>query len=216
MASKHNNPTGDGRGIQLDPDTVLWGYRHGVFPMGDERSDQILWFSPDPRAVIDLDDFHVPRTLRQIIRQGKFQITLNRCFDRVIQSCADRQPTWITPAIVEAYSDLHRRQLAHSVEAWCDGELAGGLYGVTLGAAFFGESMFHKVTDASKIALVALVRQLQHRQFTLLDIQYITRHLARFGAYTIPRSEYLKRLEQALATEPVFAPEGQSHIDLLA
>ena len=180
--------------------------------MADHETGQILWFSPDPRAIIDLDAFHVPRTLRPLIRRGKFRVTINRCFERVIRACADRKPTWISPEIVEIYAELHHTGFAHSVEAWREGELAGGLYGVGVGAAFFGESMFHYATAASKVALVALVQHLRERRFLLLDTQYLTEHLARFGAYTIPRQRYLKLLAEALSTPREFTSPSQTEI----
>jgi leucyl/phenylalanyl-tRNA--protein transferase len=162
----------------------------------------IAWFSPDPRGVIPLETFHVPSRLARVVRRGTFEIRIDHDFERVIRACADRgddDGTWISEDIVEAYVELARLGLAHSVEAWQDEQLAGGLYGVHLGGAFFGESMFHRVTDASKVALVALVERLRARGFTLLDTQWITPHLEQFGAVEIPRAEYVRRLEDAIA-----------------
>lgn len=161
---------------------------------------EIAWFSPDPRAIIPIDErFHVPHGLRRVLKRGVFEIRVNTVFDRVIRHCAERQDTWISEVIIKSYLNLHRLGHAHSVEAWLDGELAGGLYGVSVGGAFFGESMFHDVTDASKVALHALVERLRARGYLLLDTQWTTPHLKKFGAYEVPRSEYVQTL--ALATE---------------
>jgi len=182
----------------LAPHLLLEAYRLGIFPMADEDGE-IRWFSPDPRAIIELDRFHVPRTLRQVYRQRRFEVCVDTAFERVIRACADRpEPTWISPEIIQAYTRLHRLGHAHSVESWQGGCLVGGLYGVALGGAFFGESMFHRVTDASKVALMALVERLTQRGFCLLDVQFHTPHLARFGTGEIPRAEYLRRLRQAV------------------
>lgn len=169
----------------------------GVFPMGDEDG-RILWFSPDPRGILPLDRFHVPRSLGRVVRSGRFEIRLSTAFDEVMRACADRGQTWISEEIIASYWRLHRLGHAHSVEAWREGRLVGGLYGVALGAAFFGESMFHRETDASKVALVALVRRLRDRGFRLLDTQWMTPHLRRFGGVEIPRLRYLDLLGQAL------------------
>jgi leucyl/phenylalanyl-tRNA--protein transferase len=185
----------------LDPVLLVAAYRQGVFPMAVEDGT-IAWFSPDPRGVIPLDTFHVSSRLARVVRRGTFTIRIDHDFERVIRACADRgevPSTWISEEIVASYVELARLGLAHSVEAWQDGELAGGLYGVHIGGAFFGESMFHRVTDASKVALVALVERLRARGFTLLDTQWITPHLQRFGAVEIPRREYLRRLADAIA-----------------
>ncbi len=164
---------------------------------------QIGWFSPDPRGVLPLDAFVVPARLARVVRQGRFEIAFDRDFAGVMQACADRPDdgTWISPEIFESYQALHRLGLAHSVEAWQGGRIVGGLYGVSLGGAFFGESMFHRVTDASKVALVALVERLRERGFVLLDIQWVTPHLRQFGAIEIPREEYLRRLEVAIGRD---------------
>lgn len=178
---------------------VLDAYRYGLFPMGDHKSPHIEWYSPDPRGVIPLDRFHVPDRLERVIRQGRFEIRLDTAFPAVLSACADRGETWITEDIIETYTALYHLGLAHSVEAWRGDELAGGLYGVSLGGAFFGESMFHRVTDASKVALHALVERLRARDFLLLDIQWVTPHLEQFGATEIRRPHYLRLLRQALA-----------------
>lgn len=166
----------------------------------------IGWFSPDPRGIIPLDGFMVSRRLARVVRQAKFEIAVDRAFEAVMRACADDRDdgTWISEEIIESYVALHRRGLAHSVEAWQDGVLAGGLYGVHLGGAFFGESMFHRVTDASKVALVALVDRLHAGGFALLDTQWTTPHLEQFGAVEIPREEYLTRLGAALARRCTF------------
>jgi leucyl/phenylalanyl-tRNA--protein transferase len=189
----------------LDPALVARAYREGVFPMGLDDG-RIGWFSPDPRGVLPLDTFHVPKRLSRVIRQGRFDVAFDRDFEGVIRACALRPVggTWISREILDSYVVLHRLGLAHSVEAWQEGRLVGGLYGVHLGGAFFGESMFHRVTDASKVALVALVDRLARRGFRLLDTQWVTPHLRQFGAIEIPRPEYLQRLADALSRECAF------------
>ena len=183
---------------ELAPAMLLTAYAQGIFPMADE-DEEIHWYSPDPRTIIDLERFHTPRTLRQLYRQQRFQLTVNRDFEAVIDRCADRpEGTWISADMREAYVELHRLGFAHSVEAWWEGRLAGGLYGVALGGAFLGESMFHDVSNASKIALVHLVEQMKQRDFILLDTQFTTEHLRQFNCLEIPRSEYLERLDEAL------------------
>src|SRR6266487_138354 len=168
----------------ISPDLLLQGYRLGVFPMA-MRDDSIEWFSPDPRAILPLEDFHVPHALRRLLRKRVFETTTNKAFSEVIEACAKREDTWINREIIESYIRLHELGHAHAIEAWTTGksasptdssrgELAGGLYGVAVGGAFFGESMFHRVTDASKIALVALVEHLRARKFALLDTQWLT------------------------------------------
>jgi leucyl/phenylalanyl-tRNA--protein transferase len=185
--------------VPLDPAFVVAAYRRGLFPMGMEDGD-IGWFSPDPRGIIPLDAFRIPSRLARVVRQHVFEIRVDTAFDTVMRACAERadEGTWITDEILDCYVALHRMGLAHSVEAWQGNDLAGGLYGVHLGRAFFGESMFHRVTDASKVALVALVDRLQRRGFALLDTQWTTPHLAQFGAREIPRDEYLEQLGRAL------------------
>ncbi|HSL21744.1 MAG TPA: leucyl/phenylalanyl-tRNA--protein transferase [Vicinamibacterales bacterium] len=183
----------------LPLDEVLLAYASGWFPMADDDG-QIRWYSPDPRGILPLEAFHLPRRLARTMRQGTFKVTIDRDFRAVIDACAaDRaEGTWISHEIVETYTALHKRGLAHSVEAWEEGRLAGGLYGVSLMGAFFGESMFHTVPDASKIALAALVDRLRARGFLLLDVQWTTPHLERFGAIEISRRDYLRRLKKAL------------------
>jgi leucyl/phenylalanyl-tRNA---protein transferase len=191
----------------LDPALVVRAYREGIFPMAVEDG-QIGWFSPDPRGVLPLDTLHVPARLARVIRSGRFEVTADRAFEAVMRACADRPDdgTWISDEILECYVALHRLGIAHSVETWQGGELAGGLYGVHLGAAFFGESMFHRVRDASKVALASLVDRLTRRGFLLLDTQWVTPHLEQFGAIEIPRREYLHQLKQALSKECAFDP----------
>ncbi len=181
----------------LEPDLLLEGYRLGVFPMAME-DDSLEWFSPDPRAILPLDPFHVPHALRRLGRRKPFKITINQAFSDVIQACAERKDTWINEEIIESYTRLHELGHAQSIEAWKENMLAGGLYGVAIGGAFFGESMFHRVTDASKIALVALVEHLRARKFVLLDTQWLTPHLQRFGGIQISRSDYLRLLRRAI------------------
>jgi len=193
----------------IDPETLVSAYASGWFPMAVEGGE-IRWFSPDPRGIIPLDTFQIPRRLARTWRAGRFEIAIDRGFAEVMAACATitRDPedpgTWITQEIVDSYVALHRLGLAHSVEAWRGGQLAGGLYGVALGGAFFGESMFHRETDASKIALIALVERLNARGFRLLDTQWSTPHLEQFGAIEIPRREYLRRLDRALRATCTF------------
>ena len=185
---------------------LLQGYRLGVFPMAMEDGS-IEWFSPDPRGVLPLDRFHVPHALAPVLRKGMFQIRTNNSFAEVMQRCAERDETWINDEIIASYTRLHQLGHAHSVEAWQNDKLAGGLYGVAIGGAFFGESMFHEVTDASKVALVALVDRLRAQGFVLLDTQWLTPHLARFGATEISRRQYLHLLERAVLLKRSFSAE---------
>jgi leucyl/phenylalanyl-tRNA---protein transferase len=190
----------------LSTEMLLTGYRNAAFPMAINPRGDIAWFSPDPRAIIPLDgQFHVPRSLQRTVRQKKFDVTFDREFPRVIRACAKTHgDTWISGEIMASYCLLHAEGHAHSVETWVDGELAGGLYGVHVAGAFFGESMFHFVRDASKVALVALVERLRARGFALLDTQWMTPHLERFGTKLISKIEYRKRLEEALKVEVSF------------
>lgn len=183
---------------ELRPERLLAAYASGIFPMADDRG-VVRWFAPDPRAIIELDGLIVSRSLRATVRRGMYRITTDCAFAEVIAACADRDDgTWISPQIISAYTLLHQLGFAHSVEAWRGDALAGGLYGVALGGAFFGESMFHRARDASKVALVHLVLQLRKQGFTLLDVQFMTEHLRSLGATEIRRSAYERRLAAAI------------------
>ena len=166
--------------------------------MAEPKMGEIGWFSPDPRAIFELDAFHVPRSLRLSIKKNVFDIRINTRFEKVMRACGEREETWISEDIVQTYMQLYTAGFAHSVESWKDGTLAGGLYGVAIGGAFFGESMFSRERNASKVALVHLVERLTSRGFILLDTQWTTPHLKMFGAKEIPREEYLKRLTKAI------------------
>ena len=195
------------------PEQLLDCYRRGVFPMGEAQDDPRLFLvDPDIRGVLPLDRFHVPRRLARTIRAKPFEIRVDTAFTSVVQLCAeaapDRPNTWINDPILNLYSALHRLGHAHSVECWKDGELVGGLYGVKLQAAFFGESMFSRATDASKIALAHLVERLRAGGFRLLDAQFTTPHLQQFGIEEIPRAEFHRRLEHALEIDADFFPAG--------
>ncbi|NJN67169.1 MAG: leucyl/phenylalanyl-tRNA--protein transferase [Chloroflexaceae bacterium] len=193
----------------LNPHLLISAYCQGIFPMADERG-AISWYDPDPRAIIPLETFHVPRRLRRTVRRGRFEIRVDCDFCGVMQACAEPSPyrgdTWISAGLVESYTLLHQMNLAHSVETWLDGRLVGGLYGVAIRGLFAGESMFSRETDASKVALVALVERLQRGGFVLLDTQFLTDHLSQFGAIEISRDEYQLRLAQALQVDATFEP----------
>jgi leucyl/phenylalanyl-tRNA--protein transferase len=193
----------------FSPALVELAYRQGIFPMGGDDGE-IRWYSPDPRAIFPLEPgaFHIPRSLGQTIRQGRFDVRIDHDFAGVLAGCADREETWITDRVAAVYQAMHDEGWAHSVEAWQDGRLVGGLYGVSLGGAFMGESMFSRATDASKACLVALVARLRERGYTLLDSQFHTPHLARFGLQLIPRREYLARLADALRRDCRFVDLG--------
>jgi leucyl/phenylalanyl-tRNA--protein transferase len=187
--------------MKLTPNLLLSAYVQGVFPMAHE--DGIYWYDPDPRAILPLDSFHCPRRLARTVRKGVYDIRINTAFRDVIANCAapNRDGGWISDDISAAYTRLHELGFAHSVEAWQDGELVGGLYGVSIRGLFAGESMFSTARDASKVALVHLVQRLCERGFTLLDVQFDTPHMLQFGIVTIPRSDYLSRLELALQSD---------------
>jgi leucyl/phenylalanyl-tRNA--protein transferase len=191
--------------VPLDPETLLSAYAQGAFPMAD-RDGLVRWYTADPRGVFPLNHFHVPRTLRQLVRQAKFEIRINHDFERVMRACARQRQggTWINDELIDAYVRLHELGFAHSVEAWQENVLAGGLYGVALGGAFFGESMFHDRTDASKVALVHLVERLRLRGYELLDTQATTPHLRQFGCIDIPSAKYLQLLRKALVKKCEF------------
>jgi len=187
---------------ELAPETLLHAYRNGIFPMADPDDDwQISWYSPAKRGIFPLEDFHVPHDLARLVRQQRFDVTVDQDFETVVRCCADRDSTWISKEIVVAYTNLHRLGYAHSVECRQAGRLVGGLYGVAIGGVFFGESMFHHVRDASKVALVHLVERLRSGGFVLLDTQFVTPHLQRFGAIEVERNEYLCLLAEATATD---------------
>ncbi len=189
--------------LRFTPDGIIDAYQHGVFPMADEFTGDIDWYLPDPRAIIPLDGFHLSRSLTKRIRQRAFEIHVDRDFEGVMRGCADRaEGSWISDEFVHVYSDLHRRGFAHSVEVWRDHQLVGGVYGVAIGGAFMAESKFHRETDASKVALAALVRLLQKRGFTLLDVQFATPHLLQFGAVEIPHALYSCLLRSSVAGTP--------------
>lgn len=203
---------GDGPGLvgvggDLSPDTLLRAYAAGVFPWFND-GDPVLWWSPDPRAIIELDGIHISRRLARTIRSGQFRVTVDVCFEAVMRACGETRPegTWVTEDMVAGYTELHRRGHAHSLEVWQGDELAGGIYGVAVGGLFAGESMFHHVTDASKVALISLVQRLRDRGYVLFDVQMKTDHTTRMGATEIPRDEYLRRLRDAVAmTRMTFA-----------
>lgn len=197
---------------ELTPETLLRAYAVGLFPMAERRDDQTLfWIDPEKRGILPIDRFHLPRRLARKLRRRPFEVRCDSAFEDVIRECAapadDRPETWINEEIVALYTDLNQMGRAHSVECWRDGRLVGGLYGVTLGAAFFGESMFSRETDASKIALAHLVARLRKGGFSLLDVQFVTGHLSRFGAVEILRSGYRHLLAEALDRSATFYPE---------
>ncbi len=187
----------------LSSELLLHAYRSSVFPMALEDGE-IGWFSPDPRAIIPLESFHVPHGLKRTLKKQRFEIRIDTAFDTVMHSCAQRTETWISREIIESFSNLHHLGHAHSVETWLEEELVGGLYGVAIGGAFFGESMFHRVTDASKVALHALVQRLRRNGFALLDTQWVTSHLLTFGTIEVPRSVYRRMLESCIDWERDF------------
>ena len=209
--------------FRLTPDILLAAYAAGVFPMAESADDpEIFWVDPHRRGILPLDGFHVPHRLRRVVRQSSFEIRCDSAFEEVIRGCAEttekRPNTWINDEIVRLYAALFARGAAHSVEAWQDGILVGGLYGVSIGAAFFGESMFSRITDASKVALVHLAARLWLGSYRLLDTQFLTPHLARFGGVEITRARYRRLLADALAYRASFpaALPDASRGDLLA
>jgi len=187
--------------VILTPDAILGAYRRGLFPMADSHSGQVAWYEADPRGILPLDAFHAPRRLLRYRKQ--FEFAVDRDFEGVIDGCA-RPVTWISREIREAYVALHRAGHAHSVEAWKDGRLAGGLYGVRIAGAFMAESMFHRVSNASGACIVTLVERLRSKGFALLDIQQVLPNTARFGAVEISRADYLRRLGEALRLSPAW------------
>ena len=203
----------------VEPELLVRAYAAGYFPMGGDDGP-VRWYSPDPRGILPLDEFHVPHGLRRTLRRNPFEIRVDSAFLEVMHGCGEREDSWIDDTIRRSYGVLHLLGLAHSVEAWREGVLAGGLYGVALGGAFFGESMFSRVTDASKVCLAHLVDRLRVGGFVLLDTQWTTPHLERFGAREVPRSQYLGMLRQALkrrgdwsAVEGETRPDGEETTD---
>jgi len=192
-----------GAGGNLAPATMLRAYSEGVFAWFNE-GDPILWWSPDPRAIFEIDQLNISRRLARTYRSGKFHITINQAFSDVVAGCANRdEGTWITESMIEAYQRLHRLGHAHSLETWLHGQLVGGIYGVSIGGLFAGESMFHRATDASKVALVALMEHLVIRGYELFDTQMVTTHTSSMGAIEIPRANYLARLTRAIQRDDV-------------
>lgn len=183
---------------QLDLKVLLAAYSVGYFPMPDPDTEEIRWYFPDPRAIIPLDGFHVSRSLAKTLKSGQFTVTIDKDFKGVMAGCAERSQTWINDEFKRAYSTLHALGIAHSVEVWEQGALVGGVYGVALGGAFFAESKFHRQTDASKVALHHLVEHLKTQGFQLLEVQFLTAHLARLGAVEVAADDYLQRLGQAI------------------
>jgi len=207
--------------MQLTPDLLLRAYAIGIFPMAESRVDpELHWIDPDMRGILPLDGLHLPRKLRAKIRRGVFDVRCNTAFHDVILGCAEpaenRPDTWINPVIEQLYKELYEMGFAHSVECWRDGELVGGLYGVSLGAAFFGESMFSRATVASKVALAHLVLRLRKGGFLLLDTQFTTPHLSRFGVYEIPREDYRRLLTKAVSGQAEFYSGAVSEEELEA
>ena len=187
---------------ELTPELLLHAYCSGVFPMAETAEDtSVFWVDPEKRGIIPLDGFHVSKSLRKRLLSGKYEFTLNTCFSFVLDACANRDETWINPSIRARYNELHNLGFAHSIEVWKDGDLAGGLYGVSIGSVFFGESMFSTMTDGSKLALVALVARLKAGGFTLLDTQFLTDHLATMGGVEIERKDFKSKLATALEIE---------------
>lgn len=201
--------------VRLDPEILLAAYSQGAFPMASESDGQVRWYTADPRGILPLASFHCSKNLAQLVRQRKFDVRSDTAFAEVMRLCMDvpreKSPgSWISPELIAAYAQLHRLGFAHSVEAWRDGQLVGGLYGVSLGGAFFGESMFALETNASKVCLVHLVDRLKRQGYALLDTQMVTSHMRQFGTKEIPAAEYMKMLESALAIECQWQGERRS------
>lgn len=195
--------------MPLTPDQLVRAYSMGVFPMARHRNDaRLFWIDPEERGILPLDDFHLSRSLRKTLRKGEFIVRCDTAFEKVMRLCAeptpDRPETWINDEILRLFVELHHLGITHSIEAWFGEELVGGLYGLSLGSAFFGESMFSRATDASKVALAHLVARLRKGGYTLLDTQFVTEHLAHFGAIEIPRRDYLQMLAEALGKRATF------------
>jgi leucyl/phenylalanyl-tRNA--protein transferase len=198
---------------ELTPDLLLHGYAVGIFPMAEHRDDpEIFWVDPERRGVLPLDGFHISRSLARTMRRSSFEVRINSDFNAVVAACADRPDTWINAEITQLYNALHAKGKAHSIELWEGADLVGGVYGVTLGAAFFGESMFSRRTNASKMALAALVDHLNRAGFQLFDTQFLTTHLASLGAQEITRRAYHARLQHATAQQANFTSVGVSQL----
>lgn len=199
----------------LTADDLIYGYINGIFPMAD-ADGTLYWYSPDPRAIIPIDAYRPARSLRPVLNKNTFEIRINQNFEGVMRQCAapraQEEGTWISENIIEAYTKLHHLGMAHSIETYQGGTLVGGLYGVAIGAAFFGESMFHQVSNASKVAFHALMEILRERNFILLDTQFINDNVRRFGAVEIPKVEYLARLRQAIAIKARFTEHDLEHM----
>ncbi len=200
----------------LTADQILRAYALGVFPMARQHDDpKLYWVDPEKRGILPLDKYHLPRSLKKVLKRESFQLRVDTAFEQVLMLCAEsterRPETWINAEIVRLFTDLHHAGLAHSIESWQDGKLVGGLYGLGLGSAFFGESMFSRATDASKVALAYLVALMKKGGYSLLDTQFVTDHLAQFGAIEVPRRDYLRMLAQAL-DKPASLP-GQLDAD---
>jgi leucyl/phenylalanyl-tRNA--protein transferase len=216
-----SKPTSD---IQkLSPELLLRAYAAGIFPMAESRDDQnVFWVDPKVRGILPLNNFHVSRSLRKIVRRGDFTVTCNQAFNSVVENCAvtthKRQETWINSEIQQAYNELHNRGFAHSMECWRDGDLVGGLYGVSLGGAFFGESMFSLRPNASKVAIVHLVARLRLGGYRLLDTQFVTDHLRQFGVVELSSLEYQERLGAAICYQAIFPqyPDNDIFAEMLA
>lgn len=194
---------------QPTPEMLLTAYAQGIFPMAHQEDRwNIYWYAPDPRTILPFDTFHVSKSLGRTVRKGVFDIRYDTAFEQVMRACAeprgDGHGTWISEGIIQAYVELHNLGFAHSVEAWQDNELVGGMYGVAVRGLFAGESMFHRVTDASKVCMVHLVQRLEEKGFVLHDCQFMTPHLRKFGAIEVPRFEYESRLREALKVDATF------------
>lgn len=202
----------------LTPDDLLYGYINGIFPMAD-ADNTLYWYCPDPRAVIPLETYKPAKSLRPVLNNSVFEVKIDQAFEQVMRECAtsraDGEGTWISEEIIQAYTELQKLGFAHSVEAYYEGELAGGLYGVSIGGAFFGESMFYKVSNASKVAFHSLIEILKNSGFELLDTQFINDNVRRFGAIEIPKSDYMNRLREAVSKKVRF-PDPEKVTQLLS
>ncbi len=183
---------------------LIHAYAEGFFPMADPNTNELLWFRPDPRAILPLDHFHASRSLLKTVRQNVYTVTFNKAFTQVMRGCSERKETWISEDFLRVYTELHKTRYAHSVEVWKGEDLVGGVYGVAIGAAFFAESKFHRTRDASKVALYHLVQRLKAREFQLLEVQFLTPHLQKFGAVEISHTKYQQLLKKALKREAQF------------